>query len=354
MKQTTLFFLATLFFSQFTMAEQKASPVFAVTASTQEFYDQIEALGTLRANESVELTSVVTERVVAIHFESGQRVNQGDVLVTMETRQEEALLAEEKSVLAEAERQLNRISPLVKRGAATESSLTEAQLNIQTAKARITAIESQLKDRQIVAPFSGKLGLRNISVGIMAQPGTVITTLDDDSVMKLDFSIPEIYLSAIKEGNQIQASAAAYPMQTFSGVVQSIDSRVDTATRSIRVRVLLDNPDHILRPGMLMSVKLQKNPRQVIVLPEESLVPRGRKNYVYVVNDNNTAEFKPVKIGARKKGVVEIISGVQAGEQVVTHGTLKIQPGTQVKITAQDDGQTSLVNLLKQSQTLED
>lgn len=354
MKHLTLMLLALFLSTQLAVADENASPVFAITANTQEFYDQIEALGTLRANESVELTSVVTERVVEIHFESGQRVNKGDVLVTMETRQEEAMLAEEHSVLAEAERQLNRISPLVKRGAATESSLTEAQLNIQTAKARIAAIESQLKDRQIIAPFSGKLGLRNISVGIMAQPGTVITTLDDDTVMKLDFAIPEVYLSAIAEGNQIQASASAYPMQSFSGVVQSIDSRVDTATRSIQVRVLLDNSAHMLRPGMLMSVKLKKNPRQVIVLPEETLVPRGRKNYVYVVNENNIAEFKAVKIGARKKGVVEIVSGLEVGDKVVTHGTLKIQPGTQVKITAQDNGQTSLVNLLKQSQTLED
>src|SRR5690606_30901560 len=150
-------------------------------------------LGTLQANESVELSATVTERVTAIHFDSGQRVNKGTLLLEMDAAEEKALLAEQQSVLEEAKRQVERLKPLMERGAASQSAMDQAKLDLQTAKSRIAAIESRIQERRIVAPFDGKLGLRNISIGTLAQPGTLISTIDDDSIMKLDFSIPEIF-----------------------------------------------------------------------------------------------------------------------------------------------------------------
>lgn len=333
------------------MAQQSPVPVYVTIAETRFFADEIEALGTLKANENVNLTSSVTERITAIYFDSGARVNQGDVLIEMDAAQEKALLEEAKSVLAEAQKQVERLTPLVKQGATSESAMDTAQLNLQTAKARVAAIESQISERIVTAPFDGKLGLRNVSVGSMAQPGTLITTLDDDTVMKLDFSIPEVYLPALREGGKVTALARAFPDEIFEGVVASIDSRVDPVTRAISVRAVVDNADHTLRPGMLMRIKLQKNPRQALVVPEETLVPRGDRNFVFVLNeqgDKTVAVMQPVTLGARRNGDVEITDGLKAGDKVVTHGTLRLQDGAAVTIAAIQKSGQSLADLLRE------
>ena len=262
------------------------------------------------------------------------------------------MLVEEQSVLDEAQRQVNRLKPLIERGATSASTMDQAELELQTAKARITAIQSQIQERRLVAPFDGKLGLRNVSVGVMAQPGTLITTIDDDSVMKLDFAVPEVYLAYIREGGTITATAKAFEDQVLEGTVESIDSRIDPITRSISVRALLDNADHKLRPGMLMRVKLQKRPRQALIIPEEALVPRGDKNYVYVVSGDgasSTVTFTAVELGARRRGEVEVIDGIEEGMQIVTHGTLRLQDGDAVEIKALDNNNPTLQNMLKQN-----
>src|SRR5690606_19016453 len=127
------------------------------------------------------------------------------------------------------------LKPLMERGAASQSAMDQANLDLQTAKSRIAAIESRIQERRIVAPFDGKLGLRNISIGTLAQPGTLITTIDDDSIMKLDFSIPEIFLGSVSENGKITASTRTFPDKQFDGTVASIDSRVDPVTRAIRI-----------------------------------------------------------------------------------------------------------------------
>ncbi len=348
---TRSLFTISLFLPVQAYAQQAPTPVFVTVVKQQPFIDQIEALGTLKANENVDLTSSVTERVTSINFDDGQRVTQGDVLVEMDSAEEEALLKEEQSRLAEAKRQVARLKPLIDRGATSQSTLDEAELEIQTSKARIIAIQSQINERRVTAPFDGKLGLRNISVGSMAQPGTLVTTIDDDSVMKLDFSIPEIYLPALNEGGVIQATTRAYPDVTFKGTVSSIDSRIDPLTRSISVRALLPNDEHKLKPGMLMRVKLEKNPRQALILPEEALVPKGDKNYVFTILDDGTStsvKLNTVEIGSRRKGQAEILSGIQDGDQIVTHGTLRLQDGSAVTIKAVETGSEKLIDLLNQ------
>ncbi len=352
MKLTPLVFMVAMGFAFPAYAQKAATPVFVTDVKKQDFVDEIEALGTLKANEDVELTSSVTERITLINFESGQRVKKEDVLVEMDFTEEQALLAEERSVLAEAERQVERLKPLIDRGATSQSTLDAAELEAQTAKSRITAIESQIHERRIVAPFDGKLGLRNVSVGVMAQPGTLITTIDDDTKMKLDFSVPEKYLLAIEEGGKITATAKAFPDEIFEGTVQSIDSRVDEVSRAISVRAILDNEDQKLRPGMLMRVQIYKNPRQAIVIPEEALVPKGDKNHVFTVAQSGgkaVAKLVPIEMGSRRKGEVEVLSGIKPGDMVVTHGTMRIQDGAEVKITAKDNGNPSLEQMLKQT-----
>lgn len=330
-------------------APPAATPVFVTTAEIQTIEDRIEALGTLRANESVELTASVTETVTAISFDDGDRVEAGQILAEMTSGEEHAQLEEARVTVDEAKRQYQRIKSLRAQQSASESQLDEQRRVWEASRARLTAIESRLADRLILAPFSGVVGLRNVSVGALVTPGDLITTLDDDSVMKLDFPLPAVYLGVIRPDMPVKALTRTWQGRVFEGSVKSIDSRVDPVTRTVIVRALLSNPDHALRPGMLMKVELFSAQRQSIVLPEECLVAKGKEHFVFVVSaEDNTVQRRQVRIGTRRPGQVEIIEGLSVGELVITDGTLKVRPGSQVSIRAVDDGTAPLHQLLQQ------
>ncbi len=206
-----------------------------------------------------------------------------------------------------------------------------------------------MRDRRIVAPFSGLTGLRRISVGALVTPGTVITTIQNDSVMKLDFTVPSVYLATIQPGLEIAAKSTAFSGRTFEGTVSAVDNAVDQETRSITIRAELPNPNGELKAGMLMTVELLKNPRSVVVVPEQAILMRGTQSFVYVVDTEApepVAEQREVQTGARRPGKVEIASGLAAGEAVVTHGIIKISDGQAVRIQAIAKGGEPLSELL--------
>ena len=325
------------------------TPVIVSAVEQKPIVEEVEALGTLRANESVDLTSTVTELVTDVLFQDGQRVSKGDVLVKMDAAEEEAELAEEQSLLEEAKRQVDRIEPLAAKGAASESILDERRREVETANARIKAIRSRISKRQITAPFDGVVGLRNVSTGALAQPSTLMTTIDDDRVMKLDFSVPSVFLSVLEPGAKILAQTKAYPAETFEGTLVSVDSRIDPITRAVLVRALIENPDRRLKPGLLMRVVLQKKPRETLVIPEEAVIPSGSQYHVLVVQDTEngqTVAKKKVELGVRRQGEVEVLSGVEPGDLVVTHGTMRAIPGKAVSVTAEEDGNQTLEEMM--------
>lgn len=332
-----------------TAADKQATGVIVSAARLQQFADPIEALGTLAANESVELSATVSDTISAIHFDDGARVEQGQVLVEMTSREEHAQLEEARATVNEAKRQYLRIQSLEAQGTAAKSLLDERRREWETARARLAAIESRLADRLIKAPFSGVLGLRDISVGALVEPGDLITTLDDDSVMKLEFRIPGTYLDAIRPGLEVIATARAFHERSFSGTVKAVDSRVDPVTRSIRVRAMLPNPELLLKPGMLMQIVLLNNPREALVIPEEALIPLGTQQFVYTVDetDGPRAVKREIRIGARRPGEVEVVEGLQAGDRVISHGTLKVRNDEEVTVIAEDDGSKPLAEMLR-------
>ncbi|MEM0910197.1 MAG: efflux RND transporter periplasmic adaptor subunit [Pseudomonadota bacterium] len=339
----------------FSLAQQAPS-VFVAKVQMAEFVDEIEALGTLQSNENVELFSTVTERIVDINFNDNQRVKKGDVLVRMDTAQENAELVEEQFRRDEAERQVKRLRRLVATNVASEALLDEQEREFNASNARIRAIQSRIDERTIVAPFDGVVGLRNISVGALVgptSPNAIITTIDDISVMKLDFSIPEVFLNSISQGLIIEASSRSYPDTVFSGTITSIDSRIDPITRAVSARAIIPNDDGILKAGMLMRIRLFKSPRMAIVVPEESIITAGRQKSVMLVNrtdaDKGVVERKSVNIGARRQGEVEIVSGIDAGDLVLSHGAIKVQPGAEVHIKAIEKGNQILRDLLTQN-----
>lgn len=333
-------------------AQGKSSPVFIVRSYETELFDKVEALGTLLANESVTVSAQVTEIITAINFVDGQRVKKDHILAEMTSAEENAQLKEAEATVREAKENLDRAVKLDKQLVTTKSALSERRRNYETAVARLEAVKSRIGDRSITAPFAGVVGLRRISVGALVQPGTAITTLDDDSVMKLDFTIPATFLSTTKEDLPIIAKAEAFGDREFRGKVTGIDSRIEPATRSITVRAILPNPDGILKAGALMTVEVLKNKRQAIVVPEHSIIVRGTKAFVYVVNKDAKqpkVEQRTIKTGSRQSGLVEVLTGLKSGEYVVTDGKSRVRPGGAVRIMAVDKNNKSLDELLKQS-----
>jgi membrane fusion protein (multidrug efflux system) len=328
-------------------AEPPPAGVIVAPVRQVQFADTIEALGTVAAVESVALTATVTETVGAIHFDDGDRVEKGQLLAELSSREEHAQLDEARATVSEALRQYQRFQSLAARGTAARSLLDERQRDWETARARLAAIESRLADRLIKAPFAGVVGLRDLSVGALVEPGDLITTLDDDSTVKLELPVSATYLQQLRPGLEVLASSRAFPGRSFSGTVKAVNSRIDPVTRSIRVRATLPNPEHLLRPGMLMQVVVQQEPRTTLVIPEESLLPLAERQYVFVVGADSRVDRREVQIGGRRPGLVEVDKGLAANEQVVTHGHLQLRPGQAVRVLAIDDGSRSLPELLR-------
>ena len=323
--------------------------VIVAEAYTDHFVDSVEALGTLRANESITLAATVTETVSAVNFTDGQRVSRGDILVEMTDTEEKALLDQQRALVNESRKQLDRTRDLAKSGAASSSLLDERQREYSGAKAGLAALQSRLEDHIIVAPFDGIVGLRNISVGALLQPATAITTLDDDSVMKLDFAVPSIFLQTLKPGVEIVAKATGFKDE-YTGQVTAIASQVDEVTRSVIVRAVIPNPDGALKPGLLMSVKLLRNPRESVGIPENAIVPEGRKHFVFVLDETKTppiVEKREIIIGTRREGDLEVLENLVPGEKVVVQGTMMTKAGGAVSVTAVQEKGESLAALLK-------
>ncbi len=293
---------------------------------------KLEALGNARANESVDISSKTSNIVTAVTFRDGERVKRSQVLVQLDDAQARADVAAAQAAVTESESLYNRSRELLNTQALSKSSFDQLVATLAANRARLGAAQARLADTVIRAPFSGRVGLRRVSVGTLISPGDVITTLDDTSVIKLDFSVPENFLASIREGLSIRATAPAFPGRSFAGSVASIDSRVDMNTRSVTVRALLTNEDGALKPGMFLNVTLANDEREALVIPEEALTPEAERQYVFVVADGKVSR-REVRIGVRRPGSVEVLAGLTAGERVIVEGTQKVRDGASVQGT---------------------
>ena len=303
----------------------------AEPVALRSIIESIEAVGTARANESVTLTAKVTETVRRVGFDDGELVQAGAVLVELTNEEETAQLAEAQANLDDARSQHKRFEDLVAQRNAPVSQLDEARARLRGMEARYEGILARLADRLIRAPFDGVLGFRDISPGTLVTPGTRITTIDDISIIKLDFSVPETYYAALRSGMKIFAQSAAWSDRRFEGVVRTVGSRVDPVTRSVEVRAHVPNDDRSLRPGMLLTVNIVRSEREALTVDESSLVQVGLQAYVYVV-EGDRVRRTPIGIGSRQFGFAEVTGGVPAGAIVVTDGVVKLRDGAQVRL----------------------
>jgi membrane fusion protein (multidrug efflux system) len=308
------------------------APVVGLSSVEQRLIaDQIESVGTSVANESVDLAAKVSETVSTVNFEDGDFVERGQVLVELVNADEASRLAEAQATVDDAVRQFDRIQNLSAQNLVADNEKDQARTNLETAKARFEGVLVAMDDRLVRAPFSGYLGFRNISEGTLLTPGMVITTLDDVSVIKLDFTIPEIYFAEVKVGQVIQSNSIVYGHKVFEGTVSVVGSRIDPVTRGVSVRATINNSAMLLRPGMLMTVSLALNEKFALVVPERALIASQGRQYVFVVDSENKVARTEVELGRRRDGFVEVISGLEQGQEVVSEGTVKVRPGQTVQ-----------------------
>ena len=312
---------------------QGGPPAVVITTLVAEknWGERVQAVGTARAKESIEIASRVSDKIYRVHFESGDSVRAGQVLISLQTGSDTGNLAVAQAQFKDADRQFIRGDQLAKEKLVSASQLDTLRSNRDAARARVQAAQATLSDRAIVAPFSGVLGLRQVSPGQLISTGTVITTLDDVSKIKVDFSLPEVQMASLKVNLAIEARSDAYPDRVFTGRVISVDSRVDVSSRSIAAQAEIDNPDNTLRPGMLLEINVLQSQRSALVIPELALQQIGSESFVYRVTLDGNAEKAIVKPGSRSFGFVEIAQGLKAGDRIVVEGTSKLRPGQSVK-----------------------
>ena len=318
-------------------AGQGQPPLVVVRPATRDqLYDTVEALGTAQANESVTISAKVTDTVRRVNFEDGDYVEAGAVLVELTNQEEEALLAEARANLDDAENELRRLEDLSARGLAAVSQLDVARSRTAAQRARFNTVVARLRDRVIQAPFSGLLGFRQVSPGTLMTPNATITSIDDIATIKLDFTVPETFLGVVAPGAKIIAQSASYPDREFEGTVRTVGSRIDPVTRAITVRAHVANADRALRPGMLLTVHVVMAERVALVVSEGSVFQVQNRAYVYVVDVDHVARQRQIEIGGRDFGIVEVLSGVEEGELVVTEGIVKLRDGIPVRLAGRD------------------
>lgn len=316
-----------------------APPVVVVAqAEVKSFPLSAEALGNARANESVDIRPKITATLTEILFEEGQEVAADEVLVKLDDLEQVADLAAARAALVDTESSYRRSSELFKTNVVSKSQLLQDEAKKVADEAMVSVAEKRFADTVVRAPFAGRLGLRRVSIGSLLGPDSVITTLDDTHIIKVDFDLPEIYLSRIEPGLKVLAHSAAFADHEFAGLVSSVDTRVDPVSRTVRVRSVMPNTDGHLRPGMFLTVNLLNDSIEALMIPERALIPERSVQYVYVVGDNQLVEKRAVQIGRRRPGEVEIIAGLSAGDTVIVDGTQKAREGQPVEILVRETG----------------
>ena len=305
-------------------------PVEAEVAQATDVSQEIIAVGSLRSNESVMLSSEIAGRIAAIRFQEGQRVEQGLPLFDLDDSVYRAELAQARAALSLSQRNHERAGELFERKLISTRERDEAAAKLDVDKATVALAEAHLARMHIRAPFSGTVGLRAVSPGDYINPGQALAPLEQISVLKVDFRLSEAALSAIAVGQQLNLEVDAYPGQVFPGRVYAIDPKLAEDTRSIGIRARVPNDKGKLRPGLFARVKLAiAQHRGAVMVPEQAIVPQGEALFVYVIEDGKAA-LKPVQVGLRMNGRAEITSGVAPGDVVITAGAQKIGPGAPV------------------------
>jgi membrane fusion protein (multidrug efflux system) len=311
----------------------RATTVSQVIVQPRAFTDRIEVLGVAKGRQSVTITSNTAELITAVRFSDGQAVSKGQVLVELKADQEDAGIAQAQAQLAQADREYARWRTLADKGVAPRATAEQYLAARDTARAALNAASAQKLDRVIRAPFSGRVGISDIAPGALISPGTAIVSLDDVSLIRVDFSVPDRYLPVLREGLAITAAPDALPGESFVGHVAQIDTRIDPATRALKARAEFANADGRLKPGMLIKVSIDHGQRQALAVPEAAIQFEGAQASVFLIArgpKGQAAKRQTVQTGLSAGGFVEITGGLKAGDRIVGDGLNRVQDGAPI------------------------
>jgi membrane fusion protein (multidrug efflux system) len=292
----------------------------------------IRAIGSLQSDESVQIASEIAGRIAEISFTEGGTVNANDILVKLDDALAQAEVADAQARYDLAAANNDRAKQLSQTGNVTEKAIDEATANFEIARAALELQRVRLAKHTITAPFAGRVGIRNISPGSFIGAGTPIVNLEKIDVLKVDFKLPELFLPSTNVGQTIDVTVDALPKRTFAGEIYAIDPQVDVNGRALKLRARLPNADGALRPGLFARITVKgKQTREVVLVPESAIVPRGGETYVFRIESDKAVEGK-VALGERRGAEVEILEGLTSTAQVVTAGQLKLRNGAAVEI----------------------
>lgn len=310
-----------------------AAPVRVEVATVKEipFARGLSAVGSLRSDESVVLRPEVVGRIQSIEFKEGQPVTRGQVLIRLDDSVPRAELAQARANLTLAQSHYRRAVELQGKGFVSQQARDESASTLKVQEAAVALAQARLDKMTISAPFAGIVGLRSVSVGDYVNQGQDLAPLEAIDPLKVDFRVPEMYLSKVRVGQQLTLRLDALPGQERQGQVYAVSPLVDAGGRSILLRATVANNDAVLRPGMFARVQLLFNQDKALVAPEAALSPSGETQYVYRVKDGK-AERREVTIGERREGRVEILTGVAAGDQLVVAGIQRVTDGAAVNV----------------------
>lgn len=331
--------------------EPSGSPVEAAVATRDTLALEVRAVGSLEADALVQLRPEIDGHVTSIEFREGARVEQGEVLVRMDQNKlraqrqaARAALARTRAEAGNLQTRLRRNDSLLAEGAISAQAYDDLETDYNTAQARLEEAEAnlelarqRLEDATIRAPFGGRTGARNFDLGDYISVGDDLFTLVDDDPMEIQFAVPERYLGQLEVGNPVSLTVRSMPGRTFRGKVDFVSPYVDPQNRTVELKARIPNPEAELRAGQFADVRVQLESRAATVIPEAAVVPRQEGNFVFRV-EGGQARRTEVRTGARRRGVVEVLSGVAAGDTVVVAGQQRLQPGSEVAVTMREAG----------------
>ncbi len=307
--------------------------VVAQAVTQQKIEEKISLVGNLAADEAIEIKNEISGVIEQIGFDEGQTVKKGQMLFMIDAGKLNATLTQSQANLGLAQTTFDRLSSLIKAGAVSQQEFDQAQSDLQAKSAEVELIKAQLRETVIAVSFDGVMGERKVSIGQFVNQGSTLTFLISQDPMKAEFRVPERFLGQLKDGQSVEVMVAAYPNEKFNGEVYFIDPQIEEQTRTALVKAKLPNPDGKLRRGMFANLDLIVNIRpQALVVSELALIPKAEEVYVFVVDADNKAQKKLVKVGVRLAGKAEITEGLVEGENVIVEGYQKIGPGSMVKM----------------------
>lgn len=310
-----------------------AIQVVAVPVRQQPVVESIGLVGSVTANEFVDIKAEADGTVLDIQFAEGQRVEKGAVLVLLDEAKARASLVE-----AEANHKLSisryeRAAQMLKEKLIPQQEYDQAFAALSVSEATVSLRQRLLRDMKILAPFAGFTGSRQISPGQVISRATPLTSVVDLDTVKIEVNVPERYLSQMRVGQALNFRVAAFPGESFRGEVYFISPQLDINTRTVLVKAKVPNPETKLRGGMFASLDLSLRLREAaLVIPEPALMNNGDRVLVFVVDDAGKAQMRPIQVGVRLAGFAEVTQGLKEGENVVVEGVQKLAPGMPVKL----------------------